>query len=40
MNRRLWQIDAINDVLPELPPSPYLMRKDEKKAQRIRHAKQ
>lgn len=31
------QIDAINDVLPELPPSPYLMRKDEKKAQRIRH---
>ena len=34
------QIDAINDVLPELPPSPYLMRKDEKKAQRIRHTKQ
>lgn len=33
------QIDAINDVLPELPPSPYLMRKDEKKAQRIRHTK-
>ena len=34
------QIDAINDVLPELPPSPYLMRRDEKKAQRIRHTKQ
>lgn len=34
------QIDDINDVLPELPPSPYLMRKDEKKAQRIRHTKQ
>jgi hypothetical protein len=33
------QIDAINDVLPELPPSPYLMRKDEKTAQRIRHTK-
>ena len=33
------QIDAINDVLPELPPSPYLMRKEEKKAQRIRHTK-
>jgi len=33
------QIDAINDVLPELPPSPYLMRNDEKKAQRIRHTK-
>lgn len=33
------QIDAINDVLPELPPSPYLMRKDEKRAQRIRHTK-
>lgn len=33
------QIDAIDDVLPELPESPYLMRKDEKKAQRIRHTK-
>ena len=33
------QIDAINDVLPELPPSPYLMRKEEKKAQRIRHTR-
>ena len=39
MNRRLWQIDAINDALPELPPSPYLMRKDERKVQRIRHTK-
>ena len=36
---KVGQIDAINDVLPELPPSPYLMRKDEKKAQRIRHTK-
>ena len=25
--------------LPELPESPYLMRKDDKKAQRIRHSK-
>lgn len=34
------QIDALDDVLPELPPSPYLMRRDDKKAQRIRHTKQ
>lgn len=33
------QIDAINDLLPELPPSPYLIRKEEKKTQRIRHHK-
>ncbi len=33
------QIDALDNVLPELPESPYLMRKDEKKVQRIRHAK-
>ena len=38
--RVVGQIDALDDVLPELPPSPYLMRRDEKKAQRIRHAKQ
>lgn len=31
------QINALDDVLPELPESPYLMRKSEKKAQRIRH---
>ena len=31
------QINALDDVLPELPESPYLMRKNEKKAQRIRH---
>ena len=30
-------INALDDVLPELPESPYLMRKSEKKAQRIRH---
>lgn len=31
------QTNALDDVLPELPESPYLMRKSEKKAQRIRH---
>ena len=31
------QINALDDVLPELPESPYLLRKSEKKAQRIRH---
>lgn len=34
------QINALNDVMPELPESPYLIRKEEKKAQRIRHTKQ
>ncbi len=33
------RIDALDDLMPELPESPYLMRKDEKKAQRIRHSK-
>ena len=35
----IGQVDALDDVLPELPESPYLVRKEEKKAQRIRHAK-
>ena len=30
------QINSLDDLLPELPESPYLIRKDEKKAQRIR----
>lgn len=34
------QINALDDVMPELPESPYLIRKEEKKAQRIRHTKQ
>ena len=38
--RVVGQIDALDDVLPELPPSPYLMRRADQKAQRIRHAKQ
>ena len=33
------QVNALDDVMPELPESPYLVRKEEKKAQRIRHAK-
>ena len=33
------QINSLDDILPELPESPYLMREDEKKAQRIRHSK-
>ena len=35
----IGQVDALDDVLPELPESPYLVRKEEKKAQRIRHTK-
>ena len=33
------QINALDDLLPELPESPYLIRKKNKKAQRVRHAK-
>lgn len=33
------QINALEDVLPELPESPYLIRKEGKKAKRIRHSK-
>ena len=35
----IGQVDALDDVLPELPESPYLVRKEEKKSQRIRHTK-
>lgn len=35
----IGQINSIDKLLPELPESPYLMRKDKKKAQRIRHTK-
>ena len=34
----IGQVNALDDVMPELPESPYLIRK-EKKVQRIRHAK-
>jgi len=33
------QIDSLDDLLPELPESPYMIRKDDQKVQRIRHAK-
>lgn len=33
------QINSIDKLLMELPESPYLMRKADKKAQRIRHTK-
>ena len=36
--KALGEIEALDDLLPELPPSPYLIRK-EKKVQRIRHKK-
>ena len=34
----IGQVNALDDVMPELPESPYLIRK-EKKVQRIRHDK-
>jgi hypothetical protein len=33
------RVNALDDVMPELPVSPYLIRKEDKKAQRIRHTK-
>ena len=33
------QINAIDNVLPELPESPYQMRREDRKVQRVRHAK-
>lgn len=33
------QVNAVGNLLPELPESPYMIRKNEKKAQRIRHSK-
>ena len=35
--RVVGQVNALDDVLPELPESPYLVRREEKMAQRIRH---
>lgn len=37
--KAIGQINAMDDLLPELPESPYLIRKNEKKAQRIRHSR-
>ena len=33
------QIDSLDNLLPELTESPYMIRKDDQKVQRIRHAK-
>ena len=33
------QVNALDELMPELPESPYLIRKEEKRAQRIRHPK-
>lgn len=37
--KAVGQINAIGAILPELPESPYHMRKDDKKPQRVRHSK-
>ncbi len=37
--KTIGQINTIDHLLPELPPSPYLIRRENKKPQRIRHAK-
>ena len=33
------QISTIDNLLPELSESPYLMRRDDKKVQRVRNSK-
>ena len=33
------QINTIDNLLPEFPESPYLMRRDDKKVQRVRNSK-
>ncbi len=38
--KTVGQINAVDDLLPELPPSPYLVGKEGKIAQRIRHSKE
>lgn len=35
----IGQINAMDNLLPELPESPCLIRKNEKKTQRIRHSR-
>lgn len=37
--KTIRRLDGIDDILPDVPLSPYLM-KEEKKAQRVRHKKQ
>ena len=38
--KAIGQIDALDDMMPELPESAYLIRDNQKKVQRIRHKKQ
>lgn len=38
--KAIGQIDALEEVMPELPESAYLIRDNQKKVQRIRHKKQ
>lgn len=35
----IGQVDALDDVMPELPESPYLVRNEKQRVQRIRHTK-
>lgn len=38
--KAIGQIDALEELMPELPESAYLIRDNQKKVQRIRHTKQ
>lgn len=38
--KAIGQIDALEELMPELPESAYLIRDNQKKVQRIRHKKQ
>ena len=38
--KAIGQIDALDDMMPELPESAYLIRDNQKKVQRIKHKKQ
>ena len=33
-------IDALDELMPELPPSPYLLKDNDRKVQRIRHRRE
>ena len=33
-------IDALDELMPELPPSPYLLKDNNRKVQRIRHRRE
>lgn len=38
--KSIGQLDGLDEMMPELPESAYLIRNDNKKVQRIRHKKQ